>query len=777
MPDDRVSPPVDTDPVGRSVVHDSAALHVSGEAIYTDDIPEPRGCLHAYVLQSPHAHARILRIDTSACHGPGVHAVLTAADIPGRNEVAPVFDGDPVFAENEVCYAGQSVLAVAAESIALARAAARRAVVEYQPLPAILDVDAAVAAGQFVGEPYAMRRGDVDTALAASEHRLDGQFDIGGQDHFYLEGQIALAVPQEAGGMLCHASTQHPTEVQHLIARVLGRAEHDVVCEVRRMGGGFGGKESQASLIACIAALLANASQRPVKLRLDRDDDMTLTGKRHDVRTRFRVGFDASGRLHALAIDLRARCGMSADLSNAVVDRAMFHSDNAYFLEHADIQSWRCKTHTVSNTAFRGFGGPQGVLGIEYIIDSIARSLGRDPFDVRMANLYDPIGVANGRDTTHYGMPVEDNILHELMPELARRCDYRARRQAIAEFNATSPVLKKGLALTPVKFGIAFTLTQLNQAGALLHVYTDGSVQLNHGGTEMGQGLHTKIIQIVAQALGIDLDRVRITATHTGKVANTSATAASSGTDLNGMAALDAALTLKRRLTALVAERFAASEAEIVFRTNRVWVGDRPVVTFAELARLAHSERIPLSATGFYRTPKIGWDRAAGRGRPFLYFAYGAAASEVLIDSLTGEYAVTRADILHDVGRSLNPAIDIGQIEGGFVQGQGWLTTEELVWDTQGRLRTHAPSTYKIPTSRDLPSQFRVELFERDNPEATIHRSKAVGEPPLMLATSVFLALRDAIAACSSDPRAIPRLDAPATPERVLLAIGRSREW
>jgi len=771
MPDSALLSTEASGAVGQPVAHDSADLHVAGEAIYVDDIPEPRGCLHAFILQSPHAHARIRRIDTSACAGPGVHAVLTAADIPGRNEVAPVFDGDPVFAEDAVHYAGQSVLAVAAESIALARAAAQRAIVEYEPLPAILDVDAAVAAEAYVGAPYAMRCGDAEAALREASHRLEGQFDIGGQDHFYLEGQIALAVPQEAGGMLCYSSTQHPTEVQHLIARVLDRPDNAVVCEVRRMGGGFGGKESQASLIACVAALLANAIRRPVKLRLDRDDDMTLTGKRHDFRTRYRIGFDDDGRIQGVAMDLRARCGMSADLSNAVVDRALFHADNAYYLGHADIQSYRCKTHTVSNTAFRGFGGPQGVLSIEYAIDSVARSLGKDPLDVRLANLYDPIGAPGGRNRTHYGMTVEDNILHELLPELARRCDYRARRAAIRDFNAQSPVLKKGLALTPVKFGIAFTLTQLNQAGALVHVYTDGSVQLNHGGTEMGQGLHTKVSQVVAQAFGIDLARVRITATHTGKVPNTSATAASSGTDLNGMAALDAARKIKHRLIAFAAEHFGQPEAAVAFAGNRVRIGASHDLGFAELVKLAHAHRIPLSATGFFKTPKIAWDRAAGRGRPFLYFAYGAAASEVLIDTLTGEHTVLRADILHDVGRSLNPAIDIGQIEGGYVQGLGWLTTEELVWDAQGRLRTHAPSTYKIPTGRDMPREFHVELYGQENPEQTVHRSKAVGEPPLMLAISAFLALRDAVAACSDSPNALPQLDAPATPERMLMAI------
>jgi xanthine dehydrogenase large subunit len=755
--------------MGSPEPHDSAALHVAGEAVYTDDIREPQGCLYAYVLQSPHAHAKILRIDTSACHIAGVHAVATAQDIPGVNDAAPVFSGDPVFAAGEVLYAGQSVLAVAAESIEIARRAAHLAVVEYAPLPAILTVQDAIAAQKFVGDTYVMQQGDSGKGLAAAKNRLQGALDIGGQDHFYLEGQIALATPQENGEMHCWSSTQHPSEVQHLIARMLGISDHAVTVEVRRMGGAFGGKESQASLIACIASALAHQSGRPVKLRLDRDDDMTMTGKRHGFHVTYDVGFDDDGMIGAIEVVQAADCGMSADLSNAIADRAMFHADNCYYLGNARITSYRCFTHKVSNTAFRGFGGPQGMLAMEYIIDDIARHLGRDPLEIRLKNLYDPKGKVSARSVTPYGMTVEDNIAGELMEKVAASADYRARRAEIAAFNAQNPVLKKGIALTPVKFGISFTLTVLNQAGALVHVYKDGSVQLNHGGTEMGQGLHTKVAQVVADVFQIDLDRVKITATNTSKVPNTSATAASSGSDMNGKAAEAAALMVKNRMVDVAAAHWGVAAKDVVFRANRVHAAGGKEMTFRELVQLSYNNRVSLSSTGYYRTPKIFWDRASAKGRPFFYFSYGAAVSEVLVDTLTGEYSVLRADILHDVGRSLNPAIDRGQIEGGFVQGMGWLTSEELFWDAKGVLKTHAPSTYKIPTGRDAPKDFRVAIHDGENQEDTIFRSKAVGEPPLMLAISVFLALRDAAASVADG--GMPPLQAPATPEAVLKAV------
>jgi xanthine dehydrogenase large subunit len=751
---------------GTALAHDSARKHVTGSALYTDDLPELPGTLHAYVLQSPRPHARILRIDVSAARAaPGVHAVLTAGDVPGDGDIGPVLPGDPVLAPGLVEYAGQAVAAVAAETIEQARVAAALIEVEYEDLPAILTIEEALAAGNFLAPPGVMRIGDAAAGIASAPRRLAGTFTIGGQDHFYLEGQVAYAQPREDGDLLVYSSTQHPSEVQHLVARVLGRPDAHVTVEVRRMGGGFGGKETQPALIACIAALLADATGRPVKYRMDRDDDMMMTGKRHDFLVRYEVGFDERGRILGIVLDLAARCGMSADLSNAVVDRAMFHADNAYFLGNAVVTGHRCKTNTVSNTAFRGFGGPQGMAAIEYVVDEIARSIGRDPLDVRWINLYG----RSDRNITHYHQRVTDNVLPELLDELETSSGYRLRRAEIDAFNAGHTVLKKGLALTPVKFGISFTVTHLNQAGALVHVYADGSVQLNHGGTEMGQGVHIKVAQLVASEFQIDLERIRITATTTGKVPNTSPTAASSGTDLNGAAALDAARQIRNRMIVFLADHYRTSPERVVFRDNRVQVAGE-VLTFAQACRLCYLNRVQLSAAGFYRTPKIWWDAKAGRGRPFLYYACGAAVTEVLVDTLTGEYRFLRADILHDCGISINPAIDIGQVEGGYVQGLGWLTIEELWWDAGGRLRTHAPSTYKIPTGRDVPIDLRVRLVaDRPNRERVVHRSKAVGEPPLMLGISGWLALKDAVAAVGGH-RLPVHLDAPATPERVLLA-------
>lgn len=762
--------------------HDSAHKHVSGEAVFTDDIREPPRLLFVYIRHSDRPHARIVKLDVAPARAAsGVVDVVTARDIPGSNDIGPVVSDEPVFAENVVEYAGQPLFAIAAETPEQAYRAAHQAVVQYEDLEPILTVEQALLkiseAGPyekeryFVLPPYTMRRGDSSRALVEAPRRLQGRLKIGGQDHFYLEGQISMAVPQEDGDMLIYSSTQHPTEIQHMVARVLGRPYHSVTVEVRRMGGAFGGKETQGALFACIAAVLAGRTGRPVKVRLDRDDDMIITGKRHDFVVDYDVGFDDDGRILGLELMLASRCGRSADLSGAVNDRAMFHSDNAYYLDNVTITSYRCKTNTVSNTAFRGFGGPQGMMSIEYVVDEIARSLGKDPLDVRKLNFY---GVGE-RDITPYHMRVEDNILHELVGDLEYTSDYRARREAIKAFNANSAVLKKGIALTPVKFGISFTATQMNQAGALVLVYTDGSVQLNHGGTEMGQGLFTKVAQVVAEELQIDFERVKITATTTGKVPNTSATAASSGSDLNGMAAQAAARSIKERLIAFAAERFGVAPEDVVFLRNEVQIGQTRRLPFPELVKMAFMARVPLFATGHYRTPKIHWDRDRAIGRPFYYFAYGAAVSEVLVDTLTGEYRLLRVDILHDVGKSINPAVDLGQIEGGFVQGMGWLTSEELYWNANGQLMTHAPSTYKIPACSDVPEDFRVRLLESGvNREDTIFRSKAVGEPPLMLGISVFHALKDAVASVADYPRN-PRLDAPATPERVLLAIEELR--
>ena len=755
--------------VGTNLRHDSAHKHVTGEAIYIDDMPEPAGTLHAYLGLSTIAHGTIRRIDLSEVEAaPGVVAVLTAKDIPGRNDISPTgLNDEPVFPENEVQFFGQPIFAVVAETREAARRACRLAKIEYDAQPALIDAaDADPASGRLVTKPLKLERGEVEKTLHAAPRRIKGRMRVGGQDHFYLEGQIALAVPGEDMDVTVHSSTQHPSEVQHMVAHVLGVPSHAVTIEVRRMGGGFGGKETQSNLFAAVAALAAKRTGRPVKLRPDRDDDMTATGKRHDFLIDYEVGFDEDGNILGVDLKYAARCGFSADLSGAVTDRALFHCDNAYFYPAVRAVSTPLYTNTVSNTAFRGFGGPQGMVGAERIIEEVAFALGKDPLEIRKRNFY-------GNDTrniTPYHQKVEDNIVHRIVAELEESADYAGRRRAIAEFNATSDVVKRGIALTPVKFGISFTATHFNQAGALVHVYTDGSVHLNHGGTEMGQGLYVKVAQVVAEEFQIDIDRVKITATTTAKVPNTSATAASSGSDLNGMAAQNAARQIKARLIDFAARHYEVPREQVVFLPNRVRVGNQEF-PFADLVKQAYLDRVQLSAAGFYKTPKIHWDREKGRGHPFYYFAYGAACTEVSIDTLTGEYMVERVDILHETGRSLNPAIDLGQIEGGFVQGMGWLTTEELVWDEKGMLRTHAPSTYKIPLASDRPRIFNVKLADwAENAEPTVHRSKAVGEPPFMLAISVLHALSDAVASVA-DHRICPRLDAPATPERVLMAV------
>jgi xanthine dehydrogenase large subunit len=752
---------------GTSHPHDSAALHVSGRAQYCDDIALPPNTLHAAFGMSDVAHGRITALDCSAvAAAPGVVAIALPADIPGENNYGGAVHDDPIFAEGLVQYAGQPLFAVAASSMRAARKAAKRARVEVAPLPALLDIRAALAAESYVLPSQRMRRGDPHGQLEGAPRRLTCSVVMGGQDHFYLEGHIAVAIPQEDGGMLVHSSTQHPTEVQGIVAHALNTSANRVVVQCRRMGGGFGGKESQAALIAAAAAVLARKTGRPVKLRLDRDADMLMTGKRHDFLADCEVGFDEEGRLIALSVMLASRCGYSADLSGPVNDRAMFHLDNAYYLEHVEIVSHRCKTHTVSNTAFRGFGGPQGMMVIEAVMDDIARTLRRDPLDVRRANLYG----THTRNVTHYGQRIEDNVLPAIFDQLERSSDYRRRRAAASGWNAANPLIKRGLAMTPVKFGISFTSTLFNQAGALLQVYTDGTVLLNHGGTEMGQGLNIKVAQVVASELGLPLAAIRITATDTSKVPNTSATAASAGSDLNGKAAQAAAITIRERLAELAASTHGVAPENIRFADGHVEIGDQRL-TFAELARAAHGARVSLSATGYYKTPKIHWNKQTQSGAPFYYFAYGAAVAEVAVDMLTGETQLLRVDILHDVGTSLNPAIDLGQIEGGFLQGVGWLTSEELYWNRAGELCTHAPSTYKIPTARDWPAAARVDLLAGEpNREDSIYRSKAVGEPPLMLAIAVFHAIRDACAGCAA-PGSLPQLTAPATPEAVLRAI------
>ena len=754
-----------------TLAHDSAAKHVAGTALYIDDIPEPPGMLHVYMAMSTHAHARITRLDLDTVRAaPGVACVLTASDVPGINDASPVMGDDPVFAEGLVEYAGQSIFAVAADSIDRARAAAGLAEIEYEDLEPLITIDQAMDAQSFILPDQKMVLGDAAAALDAAPNRLSGRFRVGGQDHFYLEGQVALALPGEDTDVHVYSSSQHPSEVQHNVAKVLGVPDHAVTVELRRMGGGFGGKESQPALMAAVAALVVRHTRRAAKVRLDRDDDMIMTGKRHDFRIDYDVGFDDDGHIQGIEYIHAARCGMSADLSSAICDRAMFHADNCYYLGNAAITSYRCKTNTVSNTAFRGFGGPQGMIAMERVIDEIAFSLGRDPLDIRKANFYG----GEGRNITPYHMKVEDNVIGEMIAELEVSSDYAGRRAATREFNKTSRHLKKGIALTPVKFGISFTTSHLNQAGALVHVYKDGSVHLNHGGTEMGQGLFTKVAQVVAEEFQIDIDKVKITSTTTAKVPNTSATAASSGSDLNAMAAQAAARTIKNRLIDHAVAAHNVPQDQVVFLPNRVRIGNQEMA-FSDLVNEAYMARISLSSTGFYRTPKIHYDTKTHQGRPFYYFAYGAAVSEVILDTLTGENRVTRVDILHDAGKSLNPALDLGQIEGGFIQGMGWLTTEELWWDEAGHLKTHAPSTYKIPACSDRPDDFRMAIWDKGrNVEDTIYRSKAIGEPPLMLAISVFSALTDAVASVGGYA-VFPNLDAPATPERLLMAVDEVR--
>ncbi|MFC6499278.1 xanthine dehydrogenase molybdopterin binding subunit [Gemmobacter lanyuensis] len=803
--------------LGKPLPHDAAPLHVTGEARYTDDIPLPAGALHLAFGLSTCAHGDITEIDLSAVRAaPGVVAVFSASDWPEMPDCSPSLGDEPLLAVGKVHYLGQPVFLVVADSHLAARKAARLGRITYAERPAILTVEQALEAGsRFEDGPVVWARGDAAAAIAAAPHQAEGLFEVGGQEHFYLEGQIAAALPQEGGEMVVYSSTQHPTEIQHKVAHALHLPMSAVRVEVRRMGGGFGGKESQGNALAVACAMAAHATGRPCKIRYDRDDDMVITGKRHDLKIGYRVGYDAEG--HLLGVEFRHlfRCGWSQDLSLPVADRAMLHADNAYHLPHIRIESHRLRTNTQSATAYRGFGGPQGVIGIERVVDHVAHALKLDPVTVRRRNFYaemapggpsaPPTGPAQGGtfppedifrqkkaenpgtghwfggafspkavvQTTHYGMPVEDFILRDLLDDLEARSDYHARRAEIARWNAASPVLKRGIALTPVKFGISFTLTWLNQAGALVHVYQDGSIRLNHGGTEMGQGLFQKVAQVAAGVFGVSVARVKITATDTAKVPNTSATAASSGSDMNGMATRAACETIRGRLADFMAAKFAVAPDQVRFEDGMVRVAGE-VFDFDRVVAWAYQARVSLSATGFYATPKLQWDRATGQGRPFLYFAYGAAVTEVVIDTLTGENRILRADLLHDTGASLNPALDIGQVEGAYVQGAGWLTTEELVWDDRGRLMTHAPSTYKIPACSDRPPVFNVALWERPNREDTVGRSKAVGEPPFMLGISAFMALSDAIAACG-DGSLYPALDAPATAERVLWAVQRQQ--
>lgn len=755
-------------------IHESATKHVTGKAKYCDDITEPVGTLHAYLGVSDVAHATIKSMDLTAVKSmPGVIGTITTLDIPGMNDISPTGQNDePVFPVDTVQFYGQPLFAVIAKTRKIARHAAKLAVIDYDILPHALSISSAQNVGYpHVTAPLKLERGNVDKIKSKGSNQIKGEIAIGGQDHMYLEGQIAFAVPGEDDDLIIHCSTQHPSEAQHMVAQVMGIPNNAVTVNVRRMGGGFGGKESQMNLFCVVAAIAAKKWNCAVKLRPDRDQDMTSTGKRHDFVINYDVTFDNDGLIKTVDSIFSARCGYSSDLSGPVTDRALFHADNAYYYPNVRLSSRPMKTNTVSNTAFRGFGGPQGVLAAERIIEEISFITGQDPLDVRKLNLYGE----TDRNITPYHQEIKDNILPKLINELEKNANYRERRNEIKSFNESSKILKKGIALTPVKFGISFTATWYNQAGALIHIYNDGSIHLNHGGTEMGQGLNTKIAQIVAEAFQVDFDRIKITKTTTEKVPNTSATAASSGTDLNGMAALNAADQIKNRLIKFAASHWNVKEIDIKFISNMVHVG-KEAFRFNEFIKMAYMERVQLSAAGFYKTPDIHWDRAAGKGKPFYYYAYGAACSEVSIDTLTGEYRVDQTDILHDVGCSLNPVLDKGQIEGAFIQGMGWLTSEELWWDDNGKLQTHAPSTYKIPLASDKPSIFNVELADwSENRELTIKRSKAVGEPPFMLGISVLEALSMAISSVNNY-KVCPKLDTPATPERVLMAVEKMQE-
>lgn len=757
--------------VGAALPHDSAAKHVAGTAPYVDDMPEPPGTLHVALVLSPVAHGTLCGVDASvALTQPGVVALLRASDIPGVNDAGPIGPNEPLFPENIVDFAGQPVAAIVAETHDAARRAAKAVKLDIAPLEPILSIEAALAHNSLLCPPITLSRGEASAVLAAAPHRISHRLRVGGQEHFYLEGQVALAVPGEDSDMVIYSSTQNPSEVQHISARLLGLELNRVTCIVRRLGGGFGGKESNSSVVAGVAALAAWRTRRPVKLRLPRHTDMTMTGKRHGYLLDYTVGFDDDGRVLALDARLASNGGNTLDHSGAVMNRAVCHVDNAYWIPHLRVVGLCCKTNTVSNTAFRGYGSPQASLVMEDALDRIACALGKPSDEVRESNFYG----GEGRDLTPYGQKVTDNLTARCVAQAKSDGEWQRRRGEIESFNASSPIIKRGLALFPLKFGISFNATHLNQAGALVNVYSDGSIRLNHGGTEMGQGLFIKVAQVVAEVFQIDLDRIGLAATSTGEVPNTSPTAASTGSDLNGWAAYEAASTLKRRMTEFAADKFGVGAEQIEFRDNHVHIGSRAsnqTLEFGELAKLCWLGRVSLSATGFYRTPDLHWNKETMTGSPFFYFSYGASVAEVAVDTLTGEMRVLRADLVQDCGRPLNPAIDFGQIEGAFVQGMGWLTNEELWWDDEGRLRTVGPSTYKIPGSRDVPRVFNTHILE-DAPAraATIFRSKGVGEPPLLLAIAVWSAIRDAIGSLAGHRLAVD-LHAPATPECILMAV------
>ena len=751
----------------KNLAHDSGVKHVSGFAEYTDDISEPLGTLYGAIGWSKKAHAKIKKIDLkNVKKSEGVVSVVTYLDIPGRNDVGPVFDGDPIFPKNKVEYFGQPLFAVAATSMELARKAVLKAKVFYQELKPIITIDDALKKNSLLFEPRVIKKGNPSQKILKSKNRLSGKFTTGSQEHFYLEGQVSLVVPKEDNSFLVYSSTQHPSETQQILAKMLKQKSNSIDVLVRRIGGGFGGKETNF-ITSAICCLLSYKTRKPIKLRLDRDDDIIITGKRHDFFSNFEVGFDDKGRINGLKLKLASRCGMSPDLSLAINERALLHIDNAYFLKDLEVKNYLCKTNTASSTAFRGFGGNQGMMAIENIIDNISRFLKKDPAEIRKINFYGQ----NERNTTHYGMKIKDNVINELFESLKTKSNYKRRLLKIRQFNQINRFKKKGISITPVKFGISFTTIHLNQAGALVHIYTDGSIHMNHGGIEMGQGTHTKIAQLVSNSFGVPFEKIKISATNTSKVPNTSASAASSTTDLNGAATLNAVSKIKSNLNNFIRKKYKIfSKREPLYKNGNIIFGNR-IFNFDQIINEAYLNRISLSSSGFYSTPKINFNKKAFKGRPFYYFCYGAAVTEVTIDTLTGETILDRVDILQDAGNAINPALEHGQIEGGFVQGQGWLTMEEVIWGKDGKIKTFSPSTYKIPAVTDIPKIFNVEIYKKGmNLEKVVNKAKTTGEPPLMLAMSVFFAIKDAIASISNYQK-IPDLDAPATPEKILLSI------
>jgi len=758
---------------GQEIAHESARLHVTGAATYTDDLPELAGTLYAALVLSPVAHGELIGegIDREALlKEHGVVAVFTAKDIPGENNCGPIVHDDPFLADGVVQFVGQPVAVVVAREMLYAREAAKKAQVQVRELPAVLTIDEAMQAQSFVMPAKGFNRGNAIEAIAKAPHKRKGSVSTGQQEQFYLEGQITYAVPKEDNQLTLYCSTQHPDGNQREAAAALNLTTKDVEVICRRMGGGFGGKEGNASIFSQSAALAAHLLRKPVKLRVNRDDDMTITGKRHDFRIDYEVGFDDDGRLLGVDIVMMSRCGYSTDYSGPVNDRACLHIDNCYYIPNLKLISHRCKTNTQSATAFRGFGGPQGMFGIESILSEIADTLGKDPLEVRKVNLYrDPAQSGDPQSlTTQYGQTIEDWQGDQVIAQVEAEAKYAERRAAVRAFNAAHKTRKRGLALVPLKFGISFTATHLNQGGALLVIYMDGSVSCNHGGTEMGQGLNTKMAQVCADGLGISIDKVRVTATDSQKVPNASATSASSGADINGAAIMNATAQMRARLQPVAARMLGCTAEEVTFADNAAHGGGKSVA-WADLTKQAWLDRVGLSVTGFYMTPEIKYDFMTLQGRAFYYYCYGAAVTEVEIDTRTGEWWLKAADIVHDVGTSINPAIDRGQVEGAYIQGMGWLTMEECIWDKKGKLLTHGPSTYKIPVAGDVPEHFNVTLFKGKNIKPTPFNSKATGEPPLMLGLSSFFALRDAVAA-SADHQSVVNLSAPATPERILMA-------